>query len=74
MVSVPADAILNHIRSLGYTISIHRVNGTIELHAIKLDGTAEPQIARCADGDRPDEEYYAACLLATACGIELDDG
>ena len=69
-----ATAILSHLRGIGYAVSIHRVNGTMEMHAFKLDGSTDPQIARCADGDGPDEEYHAACLLATACGIELDDG
>ncbi|MGA2583180.1 MAG: hypothetical protein ABSG31_07880 [Tepidisphaeraceae bacterium] len=64
--------ILTQLRQLGWHISVHRVNGTIELHAVKLDGTADPLIARCDDGDGPDEEYRAACLLMEACGIELD--
>jgi hypothetical protein len=66
--------ILTQLRQLGWHVSIHRVNGTIELHAVKLDGTAEPQIARCEDGDGPEEEYRAACLLAEGCGVTLDDG
>jgi len=35
---------------------------------------AEPQIARCNDGDDSDCEYRCACLLAQAVGIELRDG
>lgn len=69
-----ATAILSHLWGIGYAISVHRVNGTVEMHAVKLGGSTDPQIARCADGDGPDEEYRAACLLATACGIELEDG
>ena len=48
---MPTDSILNHIRRLGYAVSTHRVNGTVEMHAVKLDGSEAPQIARCDDGD-----------------------
>jgi hypothetical protein len=71
---MPTHSILNHIRRLGYTISIHRVNGTVEMHAVKLDGSEGPQIARCDDSDGPDETYRCACLLAKAVGILLEDG
>jgi hypothetical protein len=71
---VPTQSILNHIRRLGYAVSIHRVNATIEMHAVKLAGSEAPQIARCNDGDGPDEQYRCACLLAKAVGIDLEDG
>ena len=32
------------------------------------------EIARCNDGDGPNEQYRCACLLAEACGVELEDG
>jgi hypothetical protein len=32
---MPTNAILNHIRRLGYIVSIHRVNDTVEMHAVK---------------------------------------
>jgi hypothetical protein len=70
----PTSSILNHIRSLGYAVSAHMVNGTVELHTVKLDCSVPPQVARVADGDGPDEQYRCACLLARAIGIELDDG
>jgi hypothetical protein len=66
-------AILDHLRRLGWHITTHRVNETIELHAIRLDGSELPQVARCNDGEGPDEEYRAACLLAVACGIDVED-
>ncbi len=66
-------AILDHLRRLGWHITTHRVNETIELHAIRLDGSQLPQVARCNDGEGPDEEYRAACLLAAACGFEVED-
>ena len=69
-----ADALLSQIKRLGWTVSIHRVNGTIEMHAIPLDGESDPQIARCNDGDGPEEYFRCACLLASAVGIRLDDG
>jgi hypothetical protein len=69
-----ATSILKQIQSTGYVVSIHRVNGMIEMHAIKLDCTEQTQIARCADGNGYDEIYRCACLLASAVGIELEDG
>jgi hypothetical protein len=68
------EIIIDTLHRLGWHVTTHRVNGTVELHAIMLDGTAAPQVARCNDGDGPDEEYRAVCLLADACGIDLDDG
>ena len=65
--------ILAQLRKLGWHITIQRVNGTVELHAIRLNDSEPPQIARCNDGDGPDEEYRAACLLARACGLELEE-
>jgi len=31
---MPTDSILSYIRRLGYVVSIHRVNGTVEMHAV----------------------------------------
>jgi hypothetical protein len=67
-------AILTQIRSLGWIVKTFRVNGTVELHAVQLACKKKPQIARCNDGDGPDEEYRCARLLAEAVGIKLDDG
>lgn len=64
-------AIIKQIESLGYIVKAFRANGTIELHAVPL-WKGEPQVARCNDGDGPDDEYRAACLLATAVGIDLE--
>ena len=44
----------------------------VEMHAVKRDGPEEPQIVRCNDGDGPDDEYRCACLLAEACGLDLE--
>lgn len=68
-----ADAILAHIRALGYIVKEFRVNGTVEYHAVPVPN-GEPQIARCNDGDDDDSAYRAACLLAVAVGIDLEDG
>ncbi len=73
---MPTRAILGHIRSLGYAVSVHRVNGVVEMHAVLL---ADPSpdnmhIARCLDGDGPEESYVTACALAEMVGVELDDG
>ena len=66
--------ILSQLRQLGWLISTHRVNGTIELHAILRHDPDPVHIARCNDGEGDDEEYRAACLLAQACGVDLKDG
>ena len=68
------DAILNQIRRLGYIVKIFRVNGTVEMHAVPLKGDGEPQVARCNDGEDDESAYRAACLLAEAVGVELEDG
>jgi hypothetical protein len=65
------EGILVQIRSLSYVVKIFRINGTVEMHAVDLLNEREPQIARCNDGDGPDEEYRCACLLAGAVGIVL---
>ena len=69
-----ADAILNHVRSLGYIIKEFRINGAVELHAVPLRGDCDPQVARCNDGEDDESAYRAACLLAEAVGVELEDG
>lgn len=67
------SAILEHIRSLGYIVKVFQINGTVEMHAVPKNGD-DPQVARCNDGDGDDEAYRAACLLASAVGIDLEDG
>ena len=34
----------------------------------------QPQVARCNDWEDDDAAYRAACLLAEAVGVELEDG
>lgn len=65
--------IIRQIESLGYAVSEFAINGTVEMHAVPLKGGAA-HIARCNDGEGEDEAYRTACLLATAIGIELEDG
>jgi hypothetical protein len=74
MPSVLTDTIIRHIRALGYIVSVFRLNGTVEMHAIPLRGDDSPQVARCNDGEDDESEYKAACLLAQAVGIDLEDG
>ncbi len=66
--------ILNQIHALGYAVSVHRLNGTVEMHAVLLRDPDVFHVARCNDGEGGEEAYPAACLLARACGIELEDG
>jgi hypothetical protein len=68
------ESILAQIRGMGYVVKVFTVNATVEMHAVPLDCKSPPQVARCNDGEGPDEEYRAACLLAHAVGIDLRDG
>ena len=65
-------AIIKQIQALGYIVKVFKINDTVEMQAVSLRGVKEPQIARCNDGDGPDDEYRAACLLAEAVGIDLE--
>lgn len=64
--------IIRQIESLGYIVKVFKINNTVEMHAVSLRGFSEPQVARCNDGDGPDDEYRAACMLADAVGIDLE--
>lgn len=68
------DALLDQIRALGFAVSVHRVNGVIEMHAVKLANPDEQHISRVIDGDGPDESYRCACELAQMVGVRLQDG
>jgi hypothetical protein len=46
--------ILNQIQSLGYAVSVHRVNGVVEMHAAQLFYRAQ-HVARVSDGDGDEE-------------------
>jgi len=67
------ESILAQIRSAGYIVKVFEINGTLEMHAVDLAGEHEPQIARCNDGEGPDEAYRCVCLLAGAVGISFND-
>jgi len=71
---MPTSQILGQIRSLGYAVSIHRVNGVTEMHAVLLKDPSPDNIhiARNLDGNGPDDEYNAACALAEMLGIDLE--
>jgi hypothetical protein len=69
-----SSAILRQIESLGYVVKVFRINGTVEMHAVELRCEKPPQVSRCNDGDGEEETYRAACLLARAVGIGLEDG
>jgi len=65
--------ILDRVRRLGYVVKEFRINGTVEFHAVPLDG-APAQVVRCNDGEDDESAYRAACLLAEAVGIDFGDG
>ena len=67
------DSIIRQVESLGYVVKAFRLNETVEYHAVSLSGSP-PTVARCNDGADDDSAYLAACLLADAVGIELEDG
>ena len=68
------NPILQLIRDIGYAVSIHRVNGVVEMHAVKLADPSVQHISRVIDGDGPEEDYRCACELAQMVGIDLEDG
>ena len=65
--------ILKPIGSLGDMIKEFRVNGTAEFHAVPNSGDGA-RVARCNDGLDDEAAYRAACMLAEAVGIDLEDG
>jgi hypothetical protein len=67
-------SILKQVESLGYAVSVHRVNGVVEMHAVKGADPSEQHVARVIDGDGSKERYLCACELAQMVGIDLEDG
>ncbi len=59
---------LRRIEARGSHVSVHFVNETVEMHAVRV-GTAEVHVARCNDGDEQPQQFRAAKLLAEALGI-----
>ncbi len=55
-----ARAVLRQVESLGYAVSVHRVNGVVVMHAVKLADPFEQHIARVIDGDGREEDYRCA--------------
>jgi hypothetical protein len=44
------DAILNHVRSLGFAVNVHRMGEYVELHAVLLAAREHQHIARTTEG------------------------
>ncbi|HEV2296113.1 MAG TPA: hypothetical protein VGR35_19870 [Tepidisphaeraceae bacterium] len=65
--------ILKRVTDLGYVVSISRVNGGVEMHAVNTADPSEQHIARVINGDGPEEDYRCACELAQMVGIDLED-
>jgi hypothetical protein len=63
------DSILRQIEATGCVVSRHWVNGTVEMHAAKINGSAEPQIARCNDGDGPTRNTAAPAYWPFPWGL-----
>ena len=42
--------ILDHIRSMGYAVSVHLINNMTEMHAVKICDPDKQHIARSLDG------------------------
>ncbi len=66
-------AILRHIESLGYAVSVHRMGDYCEIHAVFLADPDQQHITRL-DGDSDEDACRTARLLAGMVGIELEDG
>ena len=64
------DTILDAIRSHGYIVTLQKVGGITEIHALGVSLTSEPHIFRCVDGDGPEEMQRCARLLAQELGID----
>ena len=69
-----AQIIIDQIDRMDWIVSVHRINGTVEMHAVKITNPDDFHVARCNDGEGDDYDYRCACLLAEAVGIELEDG
>jgi len=65
-------AIIKQIESLGYAVSVQRVNDTVEMHAVKVPEGEPVWMARNADGDGEQETYLAVCELARMVGIRIN--
>lgn len=65
-----ADVIVNHLRDLGYAVSVSRAPGFVGMTATK-DGHAH--VVR-GDDDGPEGTEWAAIELARACGVDVEDG
>ena len=73
-----AQAVLGHVRSLGYAVSAFNlpaslwgtVPGCVEMHAVDVK-TGEQFIAKVIDGEG-EEELKCACELAAMVGIDLE--
>jgi hypothetical protein len=50
MISSVHGIILNEIHALGYAVSVHRLNGTVEMHAVLLRDPDVFHVARCNGG------------------------
>ncbi len=68
------DSILSQVSSLGFTVSTHRANSTIEMHAVELIPPHEQFIAHVIDGDGRTMTTDAPANSPQLVGLKLDDG
>ena len=54
------DALIRQVESLGHVVKTFRVNDTVEMHAVLLREPDVFHVARCNDGDGPEETYRCA--------------
>lgn len=66
-----AAAIIRHVESLGFAVTLRRSDRGVEIEAVS---PTRRHIARNLDGDGEEDEYRAACRLAEMVGIDLEDG
>lgn len=66
-------SILHRIRQRGFDVKTARRNGMVEMTAVPVGKpSAKPQVARSGEGVGDEPGYRAACLLASAVGISLE--
>lgn len=68
-----ATALLNVVRLMGYHVTIHRANGVIEMEAVAVNDPHDRHLVRRTDGDSADDEYFAACQLASLLDVDWEE-
>ncbi len=60
---------LRRIEARGWHVSVHLLNGKVEMHAVR-EQPREAHVSRCEGGNESQHQFHAAKLLAEAVGVE----